>query len=445
MKFAVAFALLSGCGFNVSGASGDAAVSTDTPDAPLDALPTTCTPNEHACDGRDRLTCGASSTWDPAQTTTCDYTCAQGACVVASNVSTQAVVACSSSAPRLAPAAGSTVTLSQSGGTHIECSPDCGDPGVAQIAPAGTVSGTPGLAFFCFSSVSLPSSVTLARAATGGPAAAIAFIVDGDVSIAGEIDFDGGAAIATTTVDRGGGLGAPGGFDGAGLSSGGGGAGDGPCGGKGGHNDGSSSHWVGGGGGGGGALTSGAAGGKGKCQNGDHTADGGSVSDACGTAALTPLVGGSGGGAGGDGTTNVQQGWPAGGGGGALQISSRTRIVITGALRASGGPGYGNSAFDGGGGGGAGGALLLEAPSLSLTGALRVDGGNGGKGGAGDGGTGATGTSGPQIGLTYAANGQSGSGGGGAGGRIRLNSVGATCPATASPAASCTSGVLAPQ
>jgi hypothetical protein len=434
----------SGCGFQVAGATGDAAPPNDVAiDAPIDVLSASCTPGEHACDGRARVTCGADEQWDFAHAEPCDFTCAAGACVLASNVPADAVAACTGTAPRLAPVAGATVTLSASGGTHLECEPDCGDAGVTRIAAAGSVAGTPGLAYFCLSSIALPSGVTLGRPASGGPEAAIAFVVDGNVEIAGDIDFNGGAGVASTTVGGGAGLGAPGGFNGAGLSDGAGKPGSGPCPGQGGENKGSSSHWIGGGGGGGGGASMGGGGGAGRCTSGDHNAAGRSGGGMCGTEALSPLVGGSGGGSGGDGTVNVQQGWAGGGGGGALQISSRTRIAVTGALRAAGGAGYGNSALDGGGGGGAGGALLLEAPALALTGALVVDGGKGGTGGAGAGGLGATGASGPATGASQTANGQSGSGGGGAGGRIRLNSIGATCPPTASPAASCTAGALA--
>ncbi|HEY4058562.1 MAG TPA: hypothetical protein VGM39_18240, partial [Kofleriaceae bacterium] len=274
----LALATLAGCGFTVNGAGGDAGSgdgSGSMIDAAIDARPLTCTPGEHACDGRDRLTCGPDSMWDTSQTSVCDYTCAAGACVTASNVPMEAVMTCSASAPQLAPAAGTTLTLSASGGTHIDCAPNCGAPSVTRIDTVGSV---PGLAYFCFSSVSIPSGITLTRSASGGPAAAIAWIVDGDVTIAGDVDFNGGAGAASTTEGNGGGVGAPGGYDGAGLSSGGGRAGDGPCAGEGGDNDGSSDHWVGGGGAGGGGATAGGGGGGGKCSHGDHSADGGGPS-----------------------------------------------------------------------------------------------------------------------------------------------------------------------
>jgi hypothetical protein len=430
--------LVAGCGFRVPAGGDDPPIA----DAAPDGLPLTCTPGAHTCNGRIRETCGADARWDPVQATSCDFTCAGDSCVGASNVPIAAIAACTSTAPRLAPAVGTKVTLTASGGTHLDCAPDCGDPQVQRIDAVATLATTsPSLAYFCLSSISLPGGTGIGVPVTGGPAAAIAFVVDGDVSVDGTIDLDGGDATSAVT----GGRGAPGGYNGSDLSGGDGTPGAGPCAGQGGSNSGSSSHWIGGGGGGGGGATAGGAGGNGRCSNGDHTSNGRAGGSTCSTDILVPLAGGSGGGSGGDGTTGVQQGWAGGGGGGALQILSRTRISVGGAIRAAGGAGYGNSAFDGGGGGGAGGAILLEAPALVLGGALIVDGGDGGSSGAGAGGKGATGSGGPVAGASFAANGQGGSGGGGAGGRIRLEGVGAACPTTASPSASCTAGALVPQ
>lgn len=432
--------LLGGCGFQVAGsnpAGDDASI-----DAPGDGLPLTCTPGQHACSGRVRETCGADAHWDPAQAQTCDFTCAANACVVASNVPITSVATCGPTAPRLEPAAGTKVLLSSTGGVHLDCEPNCGDPAVVRIDAVATLtSTTPSVAYFCLSAFTLPGGAGLGRPASGGPAAAIAFIVDGDVAIEGTIDFDGGAATSAVT----GGRGAPGGYDGSDLSSGDGTTGHGPCPGEGGENNGSSSHWIGGGGGGGGSRTAGARGGNGRCSSGDHSANARNGGAVCGNDLLIPLAGGSGGGSGGDGTINVQQGWAGGGGGGALQISSRRRISVAGAIRAAGGAGFGSSQFDGGGGGGAGGTILLEAPTISITGGVIVDGGNGGTSGAGVGGKGATGSQGPQNGASFVNNGQGGSGGGGGGGRIRINTVAPACPSTASPAASCLPGALIAQ
>jgi hypothetical protein len=436
----VLFAFASACSFSTHPAqltNGDGGTDAAI-DAPPDGLPATCAPNDTACDGRVRKVCGSDGHWDATLDTTCDFTCSAGACVVASNVAIDDVAGCGSDAPALAPPAGATVTLSAAGGDHIECAPDCGN-GVTRI---DRVAAGGGLAWFCLASIDLPGDVTLGVPATGGPAEAIAFVVDGAVNIAGQIDFDGGTATRATS----GGVGAPGAFDGADLTSSDNADGAGPCKGKGGHHDGSSDHWIGGGGGGGGNLTSGGGGGGGQCKNTDHTTTGGEASTAaCATPELIPLVGGSGGGAGGDATINVQQGWAGGGGGGALQISSRVSISITGAIHARGGDGYGEMSVDGGGGGGAGGAILLEAPSLSLPGMLIVDGGNGGSSGAGPGGAGASGANAAAIGASFLQAGQGGSGGGGGAGAIRLNAANATCGSNVSPAASCAPGALVAQ
>lgn len=426
--------MLAACSFR---AHEVAAIDATGGDVAADGLSNVCTPNDTACDGRVRKVCGSDGHWNPTLDTTCDFTCSQGACVKASNISITDVAGCEA-APALAPASGATVTISAAGGDHIDCAPDCGG-GVTRIDAVAVANG---FAWFCVAAIDLPAGVAITLPASGGPSEAIAFVSDGAVNIAGEIAFDGGDATSATP----GGRGAPGGFDGSNLTSSADSNGQGPCGGIGGHHSGSSDHWIGGGGGGGGFATAGAGGGGGKCTNSDHTTTGGGASPAsCGTPELIPLVGGSGGGAGGDATVNVQQGWAGGGGGGALQISSRISIHVTGSIHARGGNGYGQNSVDGGGGGGAGGAVLLEAPSLVLSGTLAVGGGIGGSSGAGLGGAGETGTSPAATGATYTQAGQGGSGGGGGAGRIRINAANAQCSAGASPASSCTTGPLALQ
>ena len=437
---------LAGCGFRPAARTSDGGArdTASTADTGPDGLPATCTPGATACVGRVVRTCGANGAWDPTQDQTCEFTCAAGACVAASNIPGANIAGCDSTAPRLAPAAGATVLLTAANGVHLSCSPDCGDPGVTSIEPVATLqqpNGAPDLDWFCLSELDLPAGVKLGLPATGGPSQAIALVVDGTATIDGEISFDGLAA--TSAVP--GGAGAPGGYDGADLSSSAGSPGKGPCGGAGGGHDGSSDHWVGGGGAGAGYATGGAGGGTGRCSNNGHTGTGARAGGSCGSPALSPLVGGSGGGGGGDATTNVQKGWAGGGGGGALQIAARLGISIAGTVHARGGAGYGEASIDGGGGGGAGGAILLEAPTIAVSGTVVVDGGNGGSSGAGAGGKGATSTSAPGTGATFANPGQGGSGGGGAGGRIRLEAVGATCTPAESPAASCSAAALAPQ
>jgi hypothetical protein len=104
---------------------------------------------------------------------------------------------------------------------------------------------------------------------------------------------------------------------------------------------------------------------------------------------LTPGAGGngaagqSGSGAAGQTDTQIDDG---GAGGGAVQLSARGELTVSGTITAGGGGGgAGTGDEDGGGGGGSGGAILLEAAGgLTLDGSLRAHGGGGG-GGAGTG------------------------------------------------------------
>ena len=320
--------LIVACRFDPRAAQPDAAdVDAAEPDADLGL----CTPAAKRCDGRVREVCGDDQRWDPEQATTCAFTCARGECVADSNVPIESVAACAADAPRFAPAAGTKIDLGVTGGVHLICTPDCGDPGVTRIDASGAlIAGDRRFAWFCLSSIAMPDGASFAPASVGEALPAIAFVVDGDVDIAGTIDFSG--ALATAAVP--GGRGGPGGFDGADRSDGSGNTGRGPCPGLGGANSGSGNHWIGGGGGGGGHATAGGPGGAGRCSNNDHNAAGRPGGEVCGGETLIPLLDEGGGGSGGDGATSVQQGWGGGGGGGAIQISSRTRITIapTGAL-----------------------------------------------------------------------------------------------------------------
>lgn len=429
VKFHAWLVLSAACGFSPTQVASDASTQPD-------ALADDCTPNTTACDGRVLKTCGDDSHFNPALDQTCQFTCFEGACVAASNVPLDDVATCDANSPVLAPPAGSTVTLSTSGGTHLECAPNCGTAGVTSIPATKTYSG---LTLFCIAKLELVGATVLGVADGAGPREAIAFVVDDTAKIDAAVSFDGGAA-GPATPGRGG----PGGFDGATLTSDSGHDGSGPCRGKGGAHDGPTfaDHWVGGGGGGGGNQSVGGYGGGGKCVNGDHTANGGDDGGVCGTESLVPLVGGSGGGGGGDATVNGPYGYGGGGGGGALQISARRSISISGAVSARGGAGFGTTVVDGGGGGGAGGSLLFEAPSVAISGQLVVDGGVGGPSGAGPGGVGANGAQLAQSGASFAGNGQGGSGGGGGGGRIRLVGGNATCTSGVSPNTSCSTSVL---
>jgi len=423
-------AITASCGFQISTASEPPS------DAVVDGLPATCLrAGDTACDGRQRRTCGPDRAWLPTPEV-CDFTCAAGACVEASNVASSDIAACGSSAPRLAPTTGTVTITAPAGTVKAICSAGCGD-GISEIV-ATSIGGAPGLAWFCLRSLEIPNGVTIRLPATGGPRAAIAFVVDDHASIAGAIELPGGNASATTA-----GEGAPGADDGGGPAADGGGTGPsgrGPGGGVGGMADGNPGDYAAGGGGGGGYATIGAGGGSGLTGSGLGT--GGAGGAAFGNTSVTPLLGGSGGGAGADGSCGAACGWPGGGGGGALQISSRRSITIAGKLSANGGDGYGLAGNGGGaGGGGAGGSFLFEAPTISLAGPIVVDGGNGGPSGAGAGGAGARGASAPSPGASATGNGQGGSGGGGAGGRVHVRAEAPSC-GNVSPVSSCSTATL---
>jgi len=195
------------------------------------------------------------------------------------------------------------------------------------------------------------------------------------------------------------------------------------------------------GGGGGGFGGRGGDGGSFRSAAGELVA-GGEGASSSGAVDLQPLRGGCEGGAFG--------GTGGGEGGGAVQIVSRTAIVLRGAIAASGASGR---SFAGGlcgrsgiGGAGSGGAILLEAPRVEVAGsaALVANGGSGGckdsrgqdgpisEDGApitdcdspdGDGGRGGARNGGAGNGISGAAGGGAGGGGGGGAGRIRVNTA----------------------
>ncbi|MBX7195541.1 MAG: hypothetical protein K1X94_26025 [Sandaracinaceae bacterium] len=132
-----------------------------------------------------------------------------------------------------------------------------------------------------------------------------------------------------------------------------------------------------GGGGGGSFCGAGGAGGDGGAAGAAGTAVAASL--------LSPLRGGSPGGRG-SGATDLRG---AGGrGGGAIQISSRGALTITGILYATGGAGGGGRRDQirrtaaGAGGAGSGGGILLEAATIAFVGSAHLDvrGGGGGSG-----------------------------------------------------------------
>jgi hypothetical protein len=176
------------------------------------------------------------------------------------------------------------------------------------------------------------------------------------------------------------------------------------------------------GGGGGGFGTAGGRSGVADTDGSDIPGANGGA--ARGSTTLTPLYGGCAGGQAGDcGTAGAA-------GGGALQLSVSGTLTITGSVRVNGGNGAtpcGASDEGGGSGGGSGGAILLEASTLTTSGAtIQASGGNGGANGTYDGiysCGGTSGGSGSSSASNAGGNGsscQAGSPGGGGGyGRIR--------------------------
>lgn len=448
--------VLWGCKFDKSGVPlDDAAVDapvviTDAP--PADALPPACTANETYCDGNVLMTCNQDGSGPVDAGRACEFICGtQGTaqCLYASDIPDNVYDRCENPMNSLTLSAGYTSTIKKPASDMIQivtCDAACS--GAPELTPGFIQDG---IAYFCLSSVGIAKDASLGYA--GEIAEAIVWIVDGPVDIAGTIDFSGHAGFTIGDYER---IGGPGGHAGAALSNGDGndGRGDETCRGRGGKRMGESLDRAAGGGGGGGYAGIGGTGGTG-IQT--VTAAGGAGGDVCGSPELIPLTGGSGGGGGADGNClGSDCGWPGGGGGGALQIASRKSIAISGEFRANGGNGFGpnNATRGGGGGGGAGGGLLLEAPIVTVSGILNVDGGDGGRGDVGEGGIGASGdeidgangVEDPALDPDAGVSTGSGSGGGGGGGRIRLNTPDntAVCGAFASPVDSCTSGALSP-
>lgn len=215
--------------------------------------------------------------------------------------------------------------------------------------PLPAVGDAPPMGVFVMSALDVPSGSTLAATGTHS----LVLLVDGDVDIAGTVDVAASAGGAAGGAPAGDGDGPGAGGRGAGSPDGGGGGGG-----------------LGSTGGDGGPMTPG---------------PGGPV---VGNISLVPLVAGSGGGGGGS------PGGGGGRGGGAVQISARGSINVSGTINACGQGGDGGTiemimdmttgeitiATGGGGGGGSGGSVLLEAHAVSIDGIVAANGGAGGQG-----------------------------------------------------------------
>lgn len=248
---------------------------------------------------------------------------------------------------------------------------DSGSTGVdgAFSPTANTEVQLPPNGIFNFTTVNIPSGVTITfkKYATNTP---VVILASGNVTIAGEININGGHATNVGAAGDGNladdglpGKGGPGGYDGGHGALAGydkqAGSGLGPGGGAGGKAY-YSNGWSVGGGGGGGFSTAGTN------ANGAPSLHPGSGGPAYGSSLLLPLIGGSGGGGGGGGSNFGGSG--GGGGGGAILIASSTTVNVTGAIYAYGGNPGGTSGVGCGALGGAGSAGAIRVVATTITG-----------------------------------------------------------------------------
>jgi len=395
--------VVAGCGFPrppplvVDDGGVDGPVDAVPVDAvPLDSTATdaspSCTPNQVRCDGNDLRRCNAEGTAEA--TTTCALGCnvAEPRCVdVNPSNGLAALLDMTASEPDLD--LGESATIDTNSGTVMV-------DGSSVVVKSTTIVQTsaPPLRVF------IVRSVTAADVKITG-SNAFALVSNGDVHV--------GAVFAASAVGFAAG---PGGFN------------SGAC--RGGDQV-VIARGLSGAGGGGFGLSGGKGG---TAVNGNGTAPGGAAGSATGNATLVPLRGGCDGG---------KVGGTFAGGGGAIQLVSRTAIVVSGVVAANG---------SGITGGGSGGGILLEAPRIDVSGGVVANGGGGAGGcigplagesgrldampasagvgcsasGGVDGGSGGAGNTGATNGVSISMPGDSnayaGFGGGGVG-RIRVNTA----------------------
>ncbi|MFH1279224.1 MAG: hypothetical protein ABIK65_12695 [Candidatus Eisenbacteria bacterium] len=213
----------------------------------------------------------------------------------------------------------------------------------------GVYDSTEWAVVFKFSSVNIPAGVNV-RFINHPSGAPVVWLVDGTVTIDGNVYLDGQDGTGTGYTPSEGG---PGGFRGGraySSTSSPGGAGLGP---------------------GGGLYPNGAG------SYGTQGGGNGPLSPTYGNARVLPLIGGSGGGA----TTN-SAGYGGGAGGGAILIAADESILISGMVSANGG--VGNNYIASVGGSGSGGGIRLISDMITSNGTIRAAGGvNSRPGGAG--------------------------------------------------------------
>lgn len=323
----------------------------DVPDDDIsDDAAAACTPNTTTCAEATLIECDAEG--QPVSTTACPFACAPSG------------DRCSD----LAPSNGLGMYLDQA--RTASSLVLTGDAAIDTTTGQVTMGGSPVVARTAIvASAPVDILVIIAKSfecdnVTARGSRALAFVVDGDVRVHGTLSVSGTREVA-----------------GAGGSS----ANDPMCAARAG-----AFNSTGRGGAGGGGY--GSSGGRG---GGGGTATGGAPGGVAGTVTIVPLRGGCPG-AQVFGQQVPDPNWYQGGGaGGALQISTRGRVVVdpAGAIMANGGGGHGIIAdfancfpsagepptCDGGSGGGSGGGILIEAAALQITtsGTLTANGGGG--------------------------------------------------------------------
>ena len=218
---------------------------------------------------------------------------------------------------------------------------------------------------FNFTTINIPSGVTINLLASNLRNKAVTWLATGNVTIAGTLNLSGASGGQVTVSSAGAPSGraqtmpGPGGYAG-GVGSQGGlapEAGAGPGGGPAGLQSGTANACIGG---------------SGSFITAGYSSSGYVAGPTYGSYLLVPLYGGSGGGGGWDSAAGGNVGGVGGAGGGAIRIASTTQINVTGTINASGGSGGTVSGTNAGcaGGPGAGGAIHLVAPTIAGNGTL---------------------------------------------------------------------------
>src|SRR5690349_2071650 len=227
--FALLWAGVPACSFDPSAASGgggerdpDAAPGTPDGATPDATQIIECESGEVLCAGNAIETCNESGDgYVSGSRVVCPLSCEPGGgtpyCTAPSNIPEADAIACDGD-HALTPNPGTTVTIRlMSTVERIECDPDCGgDETVIDSAGVIDQSGTE-VAWFCLSSMSIPADVNVVVGSS--VRRSLAFLVDGNVNIAGTIAVSGRAAVAdpagTTTAE---GQGGPGGVAGGAVA-----------------------------------------------------------------------------------------------------------------------------------------------------------------------------------------------------------------------------------